>query len=119
MNFLPKHLLLFLFLLSSAMVITGCDGDDDDMAPAPGPNEIFMQNIEFVPSNRTVTVGTTITWINMDATAHTATSQDAGFDSGTMNQDDTFSFTFNAEGTFDYLCTFHPNQMTGTITVEP
>jgi len=90
------------------MVMTGCSDDDDDMAPAPGPNEIFMQNIEFVPSNRTVTVETTITSINMDVTAYTASSQD-----------DTFSFTFNAEGTFDYLCTFHPNQMTGTITVEP
>ena len=77
-----------------------------------------MQNIAFVPSERTIDVGTTITWINMDADVHTVTSQEAGFDSGAMNKGDTFSHTFNSAGTFAYTCTFHPAQMNGTIIVE-
>jgi plastocyanin len=33
-----------------------------------------------------------------------------------MRQDDTFSFTFNQAGSFDYFCEIHPG-MTGTVTV--
>jgi FtsP/CotA-like multicopper oxidase with cupredoxin domain len=37
------------------------------------------------------------------------------FDSGTLTTGQTFSFTFTAEGTYDYHCNFHP--MTGRVRV--
>ncbi len=39
----------------------------------------------------------------------------AVFDSGTLNRNDTFTHTFNEEGTFNYHCLFHP--MTGVVRV--
>jgi plastocyanin len=40
-----------------------------------------------------------------------------GFQSGSMQQGATFSFTFTEAGTFDYFCEFHPN-MSGQVIVS-
>jgi plastocyanin len=56
--------------------------------------------------------------VNADANVpHTATSDDEVFDSGTLNEGDEFSFTFDEAGTFSYFCQVHPT-MQGTIVVE-
>jgi plastocyanin len=69
------------------------------------------------PNTVTVGVGTTVTWTNTGAVAHTVTSDDgASFDSGSLDPQATFSFTSDTPGTFIYHCTFHP-WMTGTLTV--
>jgi plastocyanin len=65
----------------------------------------------------TVRVGDTILVINDDTFPHTWTSEDGGWSSGTLTTGQTFVHTFEAAGTFDFLCTIHP-EMTGTITVE-
>jgi plastocyanin len=39
------------------------------------------------------------------------------FDSGTINNGASFSFTFNNKGTFNYKCSIHPS-MNGTIIVN-
>ena len=49
-------------------------------------------------------------------TAHRVKANDDSFDSEDMGQGDTFEHTFDAAGTFDYICAIHPS-MKGTITV--
>ena len=64
------------------------------------------------------TVGDTVTWTNSDAQAHTATADDASWDSGTIaGSGGTGAVTFATAGTFPYHCKIHP-AMTGTVTVE-
>lgn len=77
----------------------------------------------YVPSQLSVTKGTTVTWVNEDSTIHTVTSGDASagtgdglFDSSIINMENEFSHTFEAEGTFPYFCTLHP-YMIGTVKV--
>jgi predicted lipoprotein with Yx(FWY)xxD motif len=65
----------------------------------------------------TVPIGTTVEWTNEDSAPHTVTA-DGAFDSGNMNQGDTWSFTFTEAGTFDYTCTYHP-MMLGQVIVTP
>ena len=77
---------------------------------------VEIENFAFGPDSITVTVGTNVTWTNMDESGHTVTSDDGDFDSGDLWQNDTFSFTFETAGTYAYHCTPHPG-MTGTITV--
>lgn len=81
-------------------------------------SSVEIANFAFSPANITVKQGTTVTWTNNDSTVHTATSTDgpAGFDSGNLSRGESFSFTFEAAGTYNYICTPHPS-MTGTITV--
>ena len=70
----------------------------------------------------TARVGDTINWTNRDPVVHTTTSgQDGVFDgtgwnSGLLNQGQSFSRTFTTAGTFSYTCVVHPS-MNGTITV--
>ncbi len=53
---------------------------------------------------------------NTDGASHTWAAVDGSFDSGTLAEGDSFEFTFDEPGTFEYRCNFHPS-MTGTITV--
>jgi plastocyanin len=71
----------------------------------------------FNPSTITVAAGTTITWTNKDAIAHTVTSDNKLFDSGSIGSNGTYSFTFATAGTFSYHCTVHPT-MTASVTVN-
>ena len=68
-------------------------------------------------SSPTVAVGDEVEVINNDGIPHTWTSSDGVFDSGTLGQGDTFSFTFEEAGEYPFVCVIHPT-MTGTVTVE-
>jgi plastocyanin len=80
--------------------------------------EVAIANIAFDPPELEVTIGTTVAWVNQEAVPHTVTAVEGGFDSGTLEQGDAFSHTFEVAGTFPYVCAFHPG-MTATITVTP
>lgn len=70
-----------------------------------------------------VTAGTTVTWENKDVVAHTVThtpdSGDAIFDSGYFESGESWSYTFDDVGTFDYYCIPHPNMIGTVVVVEP
>lgn len=76
----------------------------------------------FSPATQTIEVGDTVIWVNNDEFfPHTTTSDLNFFDpdywNGTMaSQDDTFSWTFNSVGTFDYYDQVDNNL--GTIIVN-
>jgi glucose/arabinose dehydrogenase/plastocyanin len=74
-------------------------------------------NFSFSPQNVGITKGDTVMWTQKDATFHTSTSDNPLWDSGLLNMNDTFSFTFNTTGTFPYDCTVHPF-MTGSVVVS-
>jgi plastocyanin len=66
----------------------------------------------------TISVGTTVTWKNGSAVAHTATSDDGtSFDSGAIAAGGSFSFQFTKAGSYAYHCDIHP-YMKGTIVVK-
>jgi plastocyanin len=86
-------------------------------APVPGKDEVALNSMSFFPRQLTIKVGTTITWVNHDVTDHTVTANDGSLDSGNLKPGDTFSFTFNTVGKFEYHCSHHPEQMRATIEV--
>lgn len=77
----------------------------------------------FAPAELTISAGSEVTFINLDAFSHTATAgtgdepMPAVFDSGRLPQGDSFSFVFADPGTFAYYCAVHP-AMEASITVE-
>lgn len=66
----------------------------------------------------TIKAGTTVRWTNEDGMLHTVTDVNGTFDSGFMNQGDTWSYTFNEPGEFEYFCAPHP-WMRAKVIVEP
>ncbi len=77
-----------------------------------------MQLTAFSPVEIAVAAGTTVTWTNLDSIAHTTTSEDAHWDSGSMSPRDTFELGFAEPGTYDYFCAIHPGSMRATVIVS-
>lgn len=89
-----------------------------DGGDAAGGTSIDIVEFSFAPAELTVAVGDTVTWTNLDGAAHTATASVPGtISSGDLKTDDTYEYTFEEGGSFEYICAYHPF-MTGTITVE-
>ena len=90
--------------------------------PAAGEVTIDMANFAFSPTDTTVSVGTTVTWVNQDSgPRHSATASDESFDTGLFDGGEQASFTFGEPGTFVYYCILHGSPdgsgMAATITV--
>jgi plastocyanin len=77
--------------------------------------EIKIDKLVFAPAQLSAHVGDTITWVNTDFVAHTATARNGAWDI-MLPPHSTKSVVLKAEGTVDYYCKFHPN-MTGQISV--
>jgi plastocyanin len=92
-------------------------------AASPGASPIAVQEVKveikdlaFSPQTIEVPVGTTVTWTNEDVTQHTVVSEDKLFGSEILQKGDTFSYTFDEPGTYDYICSLHPS-MKGQVIV--
>jgi plastocyanin len=83
----------------------------------PKTNAVTIDNFSFAPMQLEVPAGTQVTWINKDDVPHTVVSLDHTFKSRALDTDESFSFTFQTSGTYEYFCSVHP-KMTGRIIVK-
>lgn len=80
--------------------------------------EVAIQDFAYNPETITIKAGQSVTWTNLDSAPHTATGQDRDvLQSGTLNQGESYTQTFDTPGTYEYFCEFHPN-MKGVVVVE-
>lgn len=80
----------------------------------PG-NNVTIQNFAFSPATITINKGGTVTWTNRDSAPHQISGN--GFQSEVLGNGQSFIFTFNTAGTFDYICLIH-TYMKGKIIVQ-
>ena len=119
-----------LVLASILLMFAAACGSESPASPTPSPvppgpsssvsiptGASRLTTTAFSPDVADIQVGTTMTWTNRDAEAHTTTSDGSGWNSGSVAPGGQFSFTFQSAGTFSYHCTIHPN-MIGTIVVH-
>jgi plastocyanin len=79
---------------------------------------VDIKDFAYNPPELTVPVGGSVTWTNNDTAPHTATGLDReALQSGAIAPGASFTQTFDAAGTIEYFCEFHPN-MKGSIVVE-
>jgi len=76
---------------------------------------VEMQRLKFAPAEIEITVGGTVTFVNLDLVPHTATGE--SFDTGTLRKNESREITFPQAGEFTYFCKFH-RHMTGRIVVR-
>jgi plastocyanin len=87
---------------------------------APGCEET---NSCYSPADITINAGDTIEWDNVDTSIHTATSGSPSegpsglFNSELIGMGESYEFTFEEAGSYDYFCLLHP-WMSGSITVN-
>jgi plastocyanin len=120
---------LILPVLAVGALFAGCGGGGygDQTATKPAAAKaadtaakgaakiVEMTGSTFAPNTVDVKVGDTVSIVNKDEIAHTATAEGT-FDSGAMQAGATFDFKATKAGTISYECSFHPG-MTGTINV--
>ncbi len=116
-----RRLINLTSMLALAALVAACSGADEGNGAAPDGNggsevEITISGFAFQGPD-TVSVGDTVTVTNEDAVGHTWTATDGEFDSGSLAGGESFEYTFEEAGEFDYFCAIHP-QMTGSITAE-
>ena len=121
---------LFILLSVVSMVAIApsafADHSTATVTNAPGSSTPGCDDTDscFIPNPVAIAMGGTVTWENTDTAAHTVTSgaaadgPDGVFDSSLMMANGpSFSYTFDAAGTYDYFCMVHP-WMAGTVVVE-
>lgn len=68
---------------------------------------VDVEDDYFQPSNLYVPEGTTVTWTNHGVHTHTVTDSSGMFDSGDLLPGQSFSYTYNTAGDYDYYCYYH------------
>lgn len=98
----------------------------EDTSASNGQSEITnveIKDFAFSPASITVKKGTKVTWTNQDTTGHNVVASDSGNGGGLptsnslLGKGESYSFTFNEVGTFDYVCAPHASSMKGTVKV--
>ena len=115
---IPRRLMLAALIGLIALTLAACGTGDASESTAASETEglsVVIENLAFEPETLTVEAGDTVTWTwNDGAVTHDVSGDD--FQSEVMSEG-TFRHRFDESGTYDYVCTLHPN-MTGTIEVS-
>jgi plastocyanin len=103
-------------------VTSGLEEDDTAEDASAGISEVTIVDSSFQQSEITINTGTTVEWTQTGSLPHTVTADDGAFDSGTLQNGDTFQHTFDEPGRYTYHCEFHGSAggigMAGVIVVE-
>ena len=99
--------------------LAGCgdEGDPGADETASGANAVEAQDFRFAPATVHVPVGATVTWRNTGGTDHTI--KGPGFFSRAVPPGGRFAHRFAQPGSYDYVCTLHPDSMRGRVAVSP
>jgi plastocyanin len=104
-------------LLAIAVALAGCAGGATaSPSPVATTTVDLPKSYKYVPAAIVVDAGATVTWTNNDDFTHNVTfGQEPAL---TMEPGASVTRSFPTAGTFAYLCSLHPNDMTGSVTVR-
>ena len=83
--------------------------------PSASTKSVTINNFAFNPGVLTINKGDTVIWTNADAAVHSVVG--GPLQSKNLAKGESYSYTFSAIGSFDYICSFHPS-MKGSIIVK-
>ncbi|MET9631514.1 cupredoxin family copper-binding protein [Lentzea sp. NPDC006480] len=80
---------------------------------------VEIMGYAFQPATLTINAGDTVVWTNHDTAPHNVvvTNGPEKFTSPTLQQGQTYSYTFTKPGTYSYYCSIHPD-MKASVTVS-
>jgi plastocyanin len=116
-----RHLLLLALFVAAACAgapaASPAGGGGGGAGQQAGGGSVNIVDFAFQPQAVTVRVGQTVTWTNNGDAPHTVKWQQGAPESPRLSKGSTYQRTFDAAGTFPYVCGIHSN-MTGTVTVS-
>lgn len=117
-----KEIMIFL-IISGVLFAAGCAENGIQEGPVPStPSDeetevidVEIRDFQYIPQSLTVEIGQTVRWTNYDNVPHDVVG--SGIESEHLQQGETFSYTFEQVGIYEYICTIHP-WMEGEVIVE-
>lgn len=116
-------LLALAALVTSIMILMNPRGLETDATEASG--EVSINSRGVTPPSIKIKKGDSVTWTNQDSAAHALVltspnlpAELEGFGGEPMSAGESYSFTFEATGTFTYQDPENPEKVKGTIVVE-
>ena len=98
-----------------ALLAAGCGGSGD-ATPVATTEVTMAKSYRFEPEAIRIEAGETVTWTNEDNFTHTVEVE--GQPDHEVGKGKSVSITFDEAGTYDYVCTLHRTDMTGTVIVQ-
>jgi plastocyanin len=102
--------LILAFAVVAALAVAGPAG-------AATTRNVNIYGSGFSPKSVTITAGDTVKWVDKDNASHQVYADKGQFVSPILHQNQSWSFTFQAAGTYTYKDELHP-KLTGTIVVK-
>ena len=111
-----------------ALALSAACGGSSPIVSTPPPSggggtsaansTVGIVGLSYSPNPVTVSVGQSVAWTNGDSVAHTATSDNGSFNTGTIGPGSTSApITMSTAGTFTYHCQIHAG-MVATLNVQ-
>src|SRR5215471_5998070 len=100
-------------LLTTAIA---CGKSSSPTSPSPTSVSASIASNGFTPNPINISVGSSVTWTNNDASMHGVVADDGAFRSGALASGAQYSYTFPTAGTFMYHDLSNAN-MVGTVNV--
>ena len=89
------------------------------VAGAATTKTVTLKNISITPAKVTIKRGDSVRWVWKDGSIrHDVLFSRGGFKKSPLKAKGTYRLTFKKRGTFKYICTVHPGDMKGTVTVR-
>ncbi|HZA20907.1 MAG TPA: cupredoxin domain-containing protein [Actinomycetota bacterium] len=110
-------------LVAIALILGACGGDDDGGGDGGGGSEtldVTARDFEFAETSLSVPAGeeVEVQFTNEGEAEHSFTVEDLEVEvEADGGESATTTFTADA-GTYEFHCEYHPDQMTGELTVE-
>src|SRR5688572_105124 len=103
--------------LALVTVLAGCASATSAQAPVESAEVTMPPSYRFDPVAIQVPVGTTVTWRNTDNFTHSVSVVDGGFPELSLAPGQSGTITFDEPGEYAYVCTYHAQDMKGTVSV--
>lgn len=102
------------------MLLAGCGTQASAAAEPVKTAEVRMPpSYQFEPAAIQVPVGTAVTWRNSDHFTHSVSVVDGDFPFLNLPPGESGTITFDKPGAYAYICTYHAQDMKGTVIVNP
>ena len=101
--------------LAAIVFAAGCGGSGSS-EPVATTEVAMAKSYRFDPKTIQIEAGERVTWTNGDNFTHTV--QVDGQEDHKVDKGKSVSIAFDEPGTYEYVCTLHRRDMSGTVIVE-
>jgi plastocyanin len=105
------------FALLWLAAATACGSSSMPASPTPTTASVTITSSAFTPNVVTVSIGSSVMWMNKDSGTHSIVADGGAFGSGALGSGAQYSYMFPSSGTFTYHDGANPS-MVGTVTVS-